>query len=544
MYNHEAVEHFREPFTPAETAILTRFFTNVDRPVFGLINLPEVVKGALFARYSRSSKSVRRLFLDEFMANPETGVETIASHLDGDDPAVNLRRAEQLYDRVFFEYGDDSVAQLGGVHLAVEQASNVLTKVLEWGRLASYLEQSTRYIYYDVKLGERFRFQVPPEIARSSLAPVYIDYMDRLFGTYSQVVATMTRFFEERFPKQEGDSNFVWKSTIRAKACDTARGLLPAATLSNVGIYGSGQAYEMALLRMQAHPLDEVRRYGDMMLEELRTMIPSFLRRVDLEDRGVLASNYQAGILENIRDIAAGLASDPEPRPLVTLTDWDPDAETKLVAAALYAASDLPDRQLADIARRMSSGERARVIAAYVGERLNRRHKPGRGMERTSYRFDILCDYGAFRDLQRHRMLTLEWQPLSTRLGYDVPSELAEIQPSLVGTWKEAMERAEVFYEDVRTELGIDVAQYVVPFAFNVRFVMQMNAREAFHLLELRTQPAGHRGYREVCQEMHRQIGEVAGHRQIAAAMRFVDYSDPDLERLESERRAEQRRRT
>ena len=543
LYNHRAVEHFLEPFTSAETAVLTRFFTNVDRPVFGLINLPEVVKGALFARYSRSSKSVRRLFLDEFMANPETGIETIAAQLEGDDPLINLKRAEQLYDRVFFEYGDDSVAQLGGVHLAVEQASNVLTKVLEWGRLAAYLEQSTRYIYYDTKLGDRYRYQVPPEIAGSPLAAGYSDTMDWLFDTYSKVVATMTESFAERFPKQEGDSNFVWKSTIRAKACDTARGLLPASTLSNVGIYGTGQAYEMALLRMQAHPLAEVRAYGDMMLDELRKMIPSFLRRVDLPDRGMLASSYQARISGEMREIAAGLGETPEPRELVTLTDWDPEAETKLVAAALYSVSDLPDDQLNAIAGRMSGEERAKIIAAYVGDRGNRRHKPGRGMERSSYRFDVLCDYGAFRDLQRHRMLTLEWQPLSARLGYDTPAELTEVDPSLVSLWRETMDRAGDFYENVRKALGIDVAQYVVPFAFNVRFAMQMNAREAFHLIELRTQPAGHSGYRQVCQEMHRQIGEVAGHHLIADAMQFVDYSDPDLERLESERRAEKKRK-
>jgi thymidylate synthase ThyX len=542
LYNHGTVEHFRESFTPAETAVLARFFTNVDRPVFGLINLPEVVKGALFARYSRSSKSVRRLFLDEFMANPETGIETIASQLSEDDPLVNHRRAEQLYDRVFFEYGDDSVAQLGGVHLAVEQASNVLTKVLEWGRLASYLEQSTRYIYYDDKIGDRYRYQTPPEVAGSLLADEYAEYMNWLFDRYSSVVATMTDYFAERHPQQDGDSNFVWKSTIRAKACDTARGLLPAATLSNVGIYGTGQAYEMALLRMQAHPLEEVRLYGQMMLEELRKMIPSFLKRVDLPDRGVLASDYQSDIAAAMRTIAAGLDAEPEERDLVTLTDWDPETETNLVAAALYGVTDLPDSQLTAIARRMSGDEKAKVIAAYVGERGNRRHKPGRGMERSYYRFDILCDYGGFRDLQRHRMLTLEWQPLSARLGYDVPAELAEVSPSLTGVWHDAMDRAGTFYEKARASLGVDVAQYVVPFAFNVRFVMQMNAREAFHLIELRTQPAGHRSYRKVCQEMHRQIRDVAGHHLIAEAMKFVDHSDSDLERLESERQAEKRR--
>ncbi len=415
--------------------------------------------------------------------------------------------------------------------MVVDVEEGVLTKVLEWGRLASYLEQSTRYIYYDDKLGDRYRYQIPPEVAGSPLADEYVGYMDWLFDTYSTVVATMTDHFAERFPRQDGDSNSIWKSTIRAKACDTARGLLPASTLSNVGIYGTGQAYEMALLRMQAHPLMEVRVYGQMMLEELRKMIPSFLKRVDLPDRGVLASNYQSRIAHEMREIAAGLDAQPEERGLVTLTDWDPETETNLVASALYAVTDLPDSQLAVIAGQMSADDKAKVINAYIGDRRNRRHKPGRGLERSYYRFDILCDYGGFRDLQRHRMLTLEWQPLSARLGYDVPAELAEVEPSLVGTWHQAMDRAGAYYEKIRDGLGIDVSQYVVPFAFNVRFVMQMNAREAFHLIELRTQPAGHRSYREVCQEMHRQIDEVAGHHLIARAMRFVDYRDPNLER-------------
>ncbi len=366
--------------------------------------------------------------------------------------------------------------------------------------------------------------------------------MEWIFETYSRIVKQMTGYFEAAFPRREGDSDFVWKSTIRAKACDTARGLLPASTLSNVGIYATGQAYEMALIRMQAHPLDEVRQFGAMMLEELRKMIPSFLRRVDLPDRGRRTAGYLATVQARMRDLAARLPVAADPRGLVTLTDWDPEAETKLVAAALYPACDLPDDQLLAIAEGMSKEEQAAVITSYVGDRTNRRHKPGRGMERSAYRFDIVCDYGAFRDLQRHRMLTLEWQPLSARLGFDTPPELVLADPGLELVWNEAMHRAADLYEQVRSELGVDVAQYVVPFAYNVRFVMQMNAREAFHLLELRTQPAGHPGYRRVCQEMHRQIRDVAGHTLIADAMRFVDYSEPELERLEGERRAEQRR--
>jgi len=274
-----------EEFTVSETTILERYFSNTDQPVFAIRGLPEVVKGALFARYSRSPKSVRRLFLDEFTTGSDDAVAAIAEQATDDGP-VGVERAQTLYDRVFTEYGDDSVAQLGGAHLAVEQASNILTKVLEWGRLASYLEQSTRYIFYDQKLGDRYRYHVPTELGTTPARERYTREIDGLFGVYSRVVEKLVAYYEAMYPKEDGDSTFVWRSTIRAKACDDARGLLPAATTSNVGIFASGQAYEALLLRMAAHPLDEVRWFGDRMLKELRTVIPSFMKRVDVPERG------------------------------------------------------------------------------------------------------------------------------------------------------------------------------------------------------------------------------------------------------------------
>ena len=399
-----------EEFTPEEGDVLRRYFTNLDGPVFALVNLPEVVKGALFARYSRSSKSLRRLFLDEFVGELDiSGDATI-------DATVGLRRAEELYDRVFFEYGDDSVAQLGGVHLACEQASNLLTKVLEWGRLMAYLEQSTRYIAYDSRLGGRYRYYRDPDILGSPLGTRYVGDMDRLFDTYAELLPRMQDFFRERFPKEPGDSDFVYRQAIRAKAFDALRGILPAASLSNVGIYGTGQGYEQLLLRMRAHPLPEARSYADLMLDELRKVIPSFLKRVDLDDRGVAWSTYLASTRSATEEVAARLfpADEPaDPVPGVTLTDFDPDAEVKLVAAILYPVTHLPEAQVEARVRAMTTDERLEVVRAYVGDRANRRHKPGRALERSGYRFDVLADYGAFRDLQRHRMLTVEWQPLS-----------------------------------------------------------------------------------------------------------------------------------
>ncbi|MDE0234310.1 MAG: FAD-dependent thymidylate synthase [bacterium] len=531
--------YHRESFTESERGILSRFFTDLDGPVFALINLPEVVKGALFARYSRTHKSLRRLFLDEFVTDPETGIEAIAAEMSQEDPLIKLKRAEDLYKRVFYEYGDDSVAQLGGVHLACEQASNLLTKVLEWGRLAAYLEQSTRYIAYDQTLGGRYRFFVPPEIEGSPLRDDYLAMMNRLFETYREMRPVMVDYFTQRHPRREGDPAWIHRAAIRAKAFDSIRGLLPASTLSNVGIYATGQAYEMALIRMQAHPLREVRDYGAMMLTELRKVIPSFLTRVDLPNRGVLWSNYLSETGSRLEEMAERLGVSPVPAAEVTLTDWDPDAERKLAAAALYSVSELPDAQLRDTVDRMSSEQITELLASMVGDRRNRRHKPGRALERSYYRFDVVCDFGAFRDIQRHRMMTIEWQPLTTRLGHERPEELADA--GLTGLWDRTLEEAGEFYERVRTSLGRQVAQYSVPFAYHIRFMMEMNARQALHLIELRTQPAGHPNYRRVCIEMHRQIAEVAGHTRIADAFTFLNTQGVDLERLESERRAAQR---
>ena len=535
--------YFRETFTDEEEATLRRFFTNTDRPVFALINLPEVVKGALFARYSRTHKSLRRVFLDEFYSQPDIGIQAIAESSAGGAGAPDTRRAERLYERVLGEYGDDSVAQLGGAHVACEQASNILTKVLEWGRLAAYLEQSTRYIYYDRKLGGRYRYVVPPEILGSDHEGRYREEMDQQFETYSSIVRRLTEYFAARFPRAAGDRMRVWRSTIRAKACDTARGLLPAATLSNVGIFGTGQAYESLLLRMRASQLTEVRDYSELLLNELRTVIPAFVRRVDLPDRGGAWSDYLRRTAESMEGIARKLGSVAKKDvPEVDLTDWDPDGETKVAAAALYAFTSLPDGQLLELARNMSKEEKARVIRTYVGERGNRRHKPGRGAERVSYRFDILSDFGSFRDLQRHRMLTLEWQPLGVSHGYSTPPDI--IETGELVEWNEAMDRMADLHSHLFEAYGAGVAQYAVPFSYRLRYVMQLNAREAFHLIELRTTPQGHPDYRRVCQEMHRLIRDVAGHKLIADAMTYVDYGSHELERLEAERRSASKRAT
>jgi len=534
-YNSAVVDEF----TPDERRALEPYFTNTDRPIFALKHLPETVKGALFARYSRSAKSVRRLFLDEFLTELPSGDVGAA----GTDTGVGTERAARLYSRVFNEYGDDSVAQLGGAHIACEGASNILTKVLEWGRLMAYLEQSTRYVPYTQKPGGRWKYHVPAEVARSPLAERFTSTMDLAFETYAKWIPTLESHFQAKYPKSPQDSDGVYRSVIRAKALDTLRGLLPAATTSNVGLFGTGQAFEALLLRMFAHPLEEVRDCARAMLAELREIIPAFLVRVDQPDRGGRWSDYFADTRRQFESAAGPFVNRShasEPAAEVTLTEFDPDGEIKVVASALYSISNRPDDELLAIARGMSHEDRSALLRAYCGNRTNRRHKPGRAFERTHYRFDIVADYGAFRDLQRHRLLTLDWQPLGTDHGYVEPAAIEEVGAG--DDWRTIMEASADLHQALVAQGIREAAPYAVVMAYRIRFYMDMNAREAMHVIELRTAPQGHPSYRRVCQQMHLAIRDAAGHRAIADAMQFADHSEVELERLQSERALEKKR--
>ncbi len=524
-----------DPLSDAERELLAPHVSNLDRDVFALTGLPEVVKGAMFARYSRSPKSMRRLLLDEFADALGGATGEVAS----DEGS----KAAALYERVFLAYGDDSVAQLGGAHIAVEGASNLLTKQLEWGRLAAYLEQSTRYIPYDDKPGGRYRYHRPAEVMAGPHAQRYVSDMDRVFDTYAGLIEPLQAWARQSFPQDADTSDVAYRNTIRAKALDSIRGLLPAATTSNVGIFASGQAYENMLLRLAGHDLAECRDSAAAMLAELRTVIPSFLKRVDLPDRGGVWTAY----LQQARDTARRHVADvtgqmtPAAAEEVTLVAFGPDdADVDLVTGILLPHAGLPETQLRDAVAALSEEQRSTIVEEYLGERRNRRHRPGRVFERPWYRFDVLSDYGAFRDLQRHRMMTIDWQLLTPDHGYEVPAEVAAA--GQVEAFHAVMERQAALHALLAAEHGPVVAQYAVGFGWRMRYSMHMNARAAMQMLELRTTPQGHPSYRRVCQRMHELISEV--HPLVGSCMTFVDHSDGELERLASEQRLDARRPT
>ena len=521
-----------ESFTPDEQALLAPHFTNLDRPVFALVNLPETVKGALFARYSRYSGTVRRLYLEEFADDAPSG----ARPFDG----AEGERAAGLYERVFVGYGDDSIAQVGGAHVACEWVSNILTKVLQRGRLAAYLEQSTRYIPYDKPLpGEAGGYRY---YRGEDLGAEFAAAMDEIFAIYSRSLRQVEGWAAERWPRSDGEPEGPWQRSIRAKALDLVRGLLPAATLSHVGIYASGQAYEQLLLRLMASPLPEAREYGGMILTELKQVMPSFVSRVERPERGGEWVSYLEQRRERTEQWAARLGLDRrgsgEGAPSVELVHVD-GSEEDLLAACLFESASRPETEILARLDVLDGGERAALLAAAVGERGNRRHRPGRGFEALRYRFEIVSDYGAFRDLQRHRMLTCQWQRLSPDLGAGVPDEVREAGAG--DQFERALEISRAEHARL-AERGLDAqAPYALSLAYRIRYTLDLNAREAMHLIELRSGREGHPTYRAVAQAMQERIAAV--HPGVAAAMSFVDTSqEPRLERILSEIRTHRKR--
>ncbi len=531
------MEHPAETFSADERALLAPHVTNLDRPVFALVGLPETVKGALFARYSRYPGTLRRLFLDEFADDVPAGVpadRAAAAEAAGDS------RAAQLYDRIFLGYGDDSVAQLGGAHVACEWVSNVLTKVLQRPRLASYLEQSTRYIAYDAPMpGGGFRYFRDP-----SLGPAYAAAMDELFGVYATSLPAVAAWVEATFPAPEGQSAAAHRRAVQAKALDLLRGLLPAASLSHMGIYASGQAYEQLVLHLLAHPLPEARAYGRMVLEAVQAVMPSFVARVERPERGGVWVDYLREREAAADRWAARLGLDHataaarDAGPSVRLLHVDGDEE-QLLAALLFEAAGVDEETARLRLAALGAEERASMLRDLVGARENRRHRPGRGFEALRYRFEVVADYGAFRDLQRHRLLTVQWQRLTPHLGAGVPEEVDAA--GCGDAYRRALDVSRTEWERLAADGREREATYALCLGYRIRFVLDLNAREAMQLIELRSGREGHPSYRAVAHELHRQIGEV--HPAVAAAMTHVDTAaEPRLERILSEMRTERRR--
>ncbi len=506
--------------TEAGEAWLDDAVTNVRGNVYATLHkLESVTAAAAMARLSRRGDDMRVTILDEFAGEAE--------------------KDEQLLHRVITAYGDDSVQQLVGQHIVVENASNLLTKKLEWGRLAAYLEQSTRYIYFDQKDEHgHYKYYLPPEFKAPTLKK-YTRAMDQIFDLYSEMVRELTEYIREhdKTPKKQQDG--PWRSATKAQACDAVRSVLPVATRATVGIFASGQALESLIMHLLADELPEARTVGQQILEEARKVIPIFLERADKPERGGAMIAYRANTYKQVQKLADKYLP-PSHTSVVQsgaeLVDYSPRNELDIVADILYEHSDESLENLKKLVANWGYAKKVKMLKTYCGERLNRRHRPGRALEKIHYSWDIVCDYGIFRDLQRHRMVDdLEYQALTPRYGYDIPKIVEDA--GLADKFEQCFDISLKLYSQLQAADYPLQAQYATLLGHRMRWKVTYNAREAFHFHELRTSPQGHPGYRKLVKSMHDQVASV--HPLLAEAMRFVNRDeDPELTRLAAERAA------
>lgn len=499
-------------------AFLSKIVTDSRGPVYAFTEeASPLLVAAAMARLSRRGSDLREIYLDEF--------------------AISESKAEALIDRVVTAYGDDSVQQLMSIALVVEDASNILTKKLEWGRLAAYLEQSTRYIYYDTKdSAGHYRYYTPSLPAK--LDERYRRTTDAIFELYSEIVRGLTEFVRRSMTEpQEKTERIAWLGATRAQACDAARPALPASVVSTVGIVGSAQAIESLVLHLASEKLRECQEAARRILDEARKVAGSFLKRADMPERGGAMVAYIMDTAETMRGIAQEKLSDRlrviDQTPVALLDYWPKD-ELDLIPEMLFAETNIPAGEIGHIVNGWSVEKKTEIFRAYIGERLNRRHKPGRAVEKAHYEWQIVGDYGTFRDLQRHRMVDMwEWQRLTPDYGYEVPNLV--VDAGFADKFIKCFSLSSALYQDMKNAGFEEEASYAVLLGHRLRYRFMINAREAFHIHELRTSPQGHPGYRKIVQEMHRQLSLV--HPLLGEAMRFVNMGeDPGLTRLAAER--------
>jgi thymidylate synthase ThyX len=537
----------REEFTDEEKELLKAHFSNVEKPIFVITTPNQVDRGALMSRYSRSSKSMRRVFLDEFLNNPNRG--------------------EEFYERVLVEYGDDSVAELGLIQVAIEGVSQIAAKSIEDRRIGlSYLEKSTRYVRFDQMIDGKYNYYRGDEISKSKYYDVYTSACDLAFSTYSKCIEPMMKYLREREPIENftffdstrgvevkfndlKDSKDIviaekaYESSIRAKALDILRGLLPASTLTNIGIAGNARAFEHLINILLVSKLREEQYIAEMLYNELSLSMKPFFKRIKSrhgeEFREYLKSTMEYmssrvdGVLADYHNDGSNSSSDDVTVRLVEYEEED-TAIDKIIAAMIFEHSSISYSAALDVARRLSKEEKVRIIDGYTQYRRNRRHRPLRAFEHVYYTFDLCTDFGVFRDLHRHRILTMHRQLLTIEHGYMIPEEV--IDAGLEKEYNECMYKSREAYEYMSKDPLI--AQYVVSLAYRYRYMMRLNLRELYHIIELRTQKQGHPYYRVTAQEMYKAIARV--NPTLVRGMKFVDLKEYSS-RIDAEKRKEYR---
>jgi thymidylate synthase ThyX len=539
----EKQEKTLSEFSIKEKKVILNHFSNTDDNVFAITTPRQVDRGALMSRYSRTDKSMRRIFLDEFLQNKNRG--------------------DEFYNKVLLEYGDDSVAELGEAQIAIEGLSNIAVKKIEDRRIGlSYLEKSSRYVAWNKKINGEYRFYKESTLMKSKFSEDYVETCNFSFDIYSKNIEPMIKYIREKYPiekysfkdsktgieksfsklTQEHDiksANIIYNGSTKAKALDILRGILPASTLTNVGITGNGRAFEYLLTILESSDLEEEQDLASKIKKELDTVIKSFIRRSD-DKYGKALQKY----LQELKKTSKKITKEIKPKIILGVKthlvdhELEKTAIDKIITSIMYEQSPSTSyHEIMQQVKKLSEQKKIKIINEFIKLRQNRRHRPSRAFESVYYTFDLLNNFGMFRDFHRHRVLTLERQLLTTDHGYNTPDEIKIL--GIQKDYQECMEKTKQTFDKIRIKYP-EQGQYVVNFAYNYPYFIKFNLREACHLIELRTIPQGHIDYRRVAQQMFKEIHKV--HPNLSKIMKFVDLKEYDLERFESEKKIQEKR--
>src|ERR1051326_3087838 len=509
----EILNEYRPDFNPGKWSdrdrhFLEAFASNPDGIVSVLRNLPPEITGALCSRASRASGSLLEVLLKEYIypiiqgddrnlaAELEDTVRFLKEH--GFKHILNNQRAQAFYSKWLSQYGDDSIAQVTGTHVVVWGMSQVALKFVEDQRVGlEPIDKSTRYVSFGSKVGGSYLYYLPkPDLERFGLLAEYKETMDSLFDTYVELLPAFEGWLRKNFEEKD--------SILEKKAFDTLRGLLPMATLGQVALRGNAQAFEYLINRTARHSLGELRWFSHEVKNELDKEIPSLLLRVAEEKSG----DYQSYLVERYRAVRSFIGQttlEPITKPQVRLVEYDPDSELKILAGIIFQQTHGGwDSALAE-AKALKDNEKRDLFQRYLWNRATRWQKVGRAFENAYLRFEIVMDIGSYRDLQRHRMMTQERQRFSTFHGYSVPFELQ--QSGLAGQFEDTLEKANHLFLKIQSR-DDELAQYVVPLAYRMRFYQWQNFRQLFWETELRTLSQGHPDYRFIEQEKYQLVKE------------------------------------
>ncbi len=532
-----------DELTEREKEILAPYVSDVEARVFTLQGLNPEVVGAALARYSRAPTGFKETVVREFL-NP--------------DGTPNEVKGSELIDRVVNKFGDESVAELAVAPLCIEDISNMMTKVIEDCRIGgSPIEESTRYVLYDVKKEGHWRYVRPKNVMESGLGEKFVRTMDFLFDTYAELVEPMQEHFRKKLPPEkflieverggkvqkagfdrlENDSErkahrIAYGFTIRSAACDVIRCILPACTKANVGLVGNGRFYSGLISKLLSQELREAHDLAESIREALNTQIPTFIKRAERND--YLADNHRK-MRTFCAELFKGVPIDKSAE-VVFLEDKPEDYSINLLANMIFPHVQHPTEQIRGVVRALPEDRRKEILETCVGGRRSKRDRPVRAFEYGyPIGFDIVAGFAEYRDLQRHRMLTQQRQDMSVLLGYSIPEEIGEIGKS--EAVQECFDRTEQLHHDLKRGGMEEEAQYATLFNHFIRWNLGMNLRELGHLTELRSQKAGHPKYRRTVQMMARLY--LKRYPEMTEVLKFVDYNDYDggITRAEQEAR-------